>query len=87
MNAVNFSEWTIADWVARVPVTAWWWVLGSSAAIFCAGFGLGRWLEMWKRENIAEQLERVRVDTGASVVVIRVNQFSRPAVTPAPVTQ
>src|ERR1017187_2380383 len=53
---MDLAQWTIADAIQRIPIGAWWWLAGTLAAVFAAGFALAHWIQSRKLENTESEL-------------------------------
>jgi hypothetical protein len=65
----DMAQWTIADAIQRIPIGDWWWIAGTLAAIFCAGFALAHRIQSRKLENTESELALERVQPRLSLVL------------------
>jgi hypothetical protein len=65
----DVAQWTIADAIQRIPLGAWWGLVGALAAAFAAGYALAHWLQSRKLENTESELALERAQPRVSLVL------------------
>jgi hypothetical protein len=69
MPPVDIAQWTLNDWITRVPVSALWSAFAFVAGAFGVGFGFSAWLEKRKRDHLGEQIERLRAEPKVTISI------------------
>jgi len=65
----DLAQWTIADAIHRISIGSWWWLAGTLAAVFAAGFALAHWIQSRKLENAESELALERAQPRLSLVL------------------